>query len=88
MARYRVPDDINHLILGHFPGDTFDADIPAAQEARLVGRGQLIAEAGLAGRTRGELDEVARGLSLNPDEYPNKPSLIDAIQAETQKAGD
>lgn len=28
-------------VLGHSPGDTFTQDVPAAQERRLVGRGQL-----------------------------------------------
>lgn len=85
MARYKVPDAVNHRILGHYPGETFDADIPAAQEARLIARGQLEAVASLASKPREELDEMARALNIDPAAHPNKPSLIDAIQAATKE---
>ena len=85
MARYKVPDRVNHRILGHWPGETFDADIPAAQEARLIARGQLEAVAGLSSKSREELDAMARELNIDPAAHPNKSSLIDAIQAESKE---
>ena len=82
MATYTVAEG-SPPILGHKAGETFEADIPAAQEARLVARGQLTVVGGLGSVSREKLDEMARALSLNPDQYPNKPALIDAIQAKT-----
>lgn len=82
MGSYTVPDGAPP-ILGHYAGEQFEADIPAAQEARLVARGQLIVAGGLGPKPRSELDEMARALGMNPDKYPNKPALIDAIQAKT-----
>lgn len=82
MATYTVPEGAPR-ILGHKAGETFEADIPAAQEARLVARGQLSVAGGLGGLSREKLDEMARALGLNPDQSPNKASLIDAIQAQT-----
>ena len=83
MGRYRIPDHVNHLILGHFPGETFEADIDAAQEARLVSRGQIEIVGGLTHLSREELDTLARAHDIDPADHPNKPSLIDAIQAKT-----
>lgn len=82
MPTYKVPEG-SPSVLGHKAGDTFDADIPAAQEARLIARGQLTLVGGLDSLSREKLDEMARALSLNPEQYPNKPSLIEAIQAQT-----
>lgn len=82
MATYTVADG-SPSIMGHKAGETFEADIPAAQEARLIARGQLTVSGGLSGLSREKLDEMARVMNLNPDQYPNKTSLIDAIQAHT-----
>lgn len=81
MGSYRIPDAINHRILGRWPGDTFTADIPAALEARLVARGQLEIVGGLHRLTREELDGIAVELGIDPSDHPNKQSLIDAIKA-------
>jgi hypothetical protein len=83
MGTYRVPDHVNHLILGHYPGEQFTADIPADQEARLVARGQLEVVKSLSSRPREELDEMARALNIDPAAHSNKPSLIEAIEANT-----
>lgn len=82
MATYIVPDGAPR-VFGHKAGEQFSAEIPAAQEARLIARGQLTVAGGLASKSRAELDEMASVLNLNPDDYPNKTSLIDAIQATT-----
>jgi hypothetical protein len=37
--KYRVAGE--HDVLGHKPGSTFEAEIPADQEARLLERGSL-----------------------------------------------
>lgn len=39
MPRYRVAS--KHIVLGHKPGEEFDAELPAAQHAYLVGVGHL-----------------------------------------------
>lgn len=39
--RYRVPDHVNHIVLGHWPGEEFEAEIPPKQEARLLSSGAL-----------------------------------------------
>jgi hypothetical protein len=39
MGRYRVNDQ--RAVLGHEPGTTFEADIPEAQEKRLLASGAL-----------------------------------------------
>ena len=86
MGAYKVPDRLNHRVLGHWPGEEFDADIPAAQEARLIARGQLeVRTSGLTAKPREELDVMARELNIDPAAHPNKPSLIDAIKAETKE---
>ena len=71
-----------HEVLGHQPGEQFQTDdIPATQEAFLVAVGHLSVTGGLSTKPREELDEMARGLNIDPAAHPNKPSLIDAIQA-------
>jgi hypothetical protein len=84
MPQYTIPEG-SPDILGHKAGETFEADIPAAQEARLVARGQLQVSGGLGQMPREKLDEMARALNLNPDQFANKPALIDAITAKTPK---
>lgn len=78
---YTIPDHVNHRILEHYPGETFTADIPEAQEARLIARGQIKVAGGLSQLSRDELDAVAVQLHIDPSDHPNKPSLIDAIKA-------
>lgn len=39
MKEYEVSGEVN--VFGHSPGDVFKADIPEAQEQRLLQRGQL-----------------------------------------------
>lgn len=81
MGRYTIPADVPHSVLDHQPGETFDADLPAEQEARLVARGQITVAGGLGRVPREELDQMASALNIDPAAHPNKQSLIDAIQA-------
>jgi len=83
MGRYTIPDHIDHMILDHYPGETFEADIPAEQEARLVARGQLKVAGGLGSVPREQLDQMAREQNIDPSAHPTKPALIDAIKANT-----
>lgn len=39
MGTYRVTGE--HAVFGHQPGETFQRDIPAEQEARLIERGAI-----------------------------------------------
>lgn len=80
MGRYTIPDDINQFVLGRCPGETFNADIPPAQEARLLARGQILLAESLDNKTRPELDTLARELGVDdPEELPNKDAVIAAI---------
>lgn len=81
MGRYRIPDHVNHRVLDHYPGETFEADIPAAQEGRLIARGQIEPVGGLTNLSRDELDAIATAKNIDPADHPNKASLVDAIQA-------
>lgn len=80
-AKYTIPDDVTVEVLGHNAGDTFEADIPAEQEARLVARGQLAVSGGLGQLPREQLDAIAREHGIDPGHHPNKSSLVDAIKA-------
>lgn len=80
-AKYTIPDGVPVEVLGHKAGESFDADIPAEQEARLVARGQLAVSGGLSQLPREQLDTIAREQGIDPEQHPNKPSLIDAIKA-------
>lgn len=80
-----------HAVLGHDPGKTFEADLPADQEKFLLAAGHL--EKGkraarppvnpLKGLSRDELNKLARAEAgvPQPERLPNDQAVIDAIEA-------
>lgn len=86
MGRYRIPDGVNHRVLDHYPGETFEADLDPAQEARLIARGQLEPTTSLDALSREQLDHLAAQQGVeNPSALPNKDAVIAAIN--DQKKG-
>lgn len=73
-----------HEVHGHKPGETFTADIPAQQEALLIGSGSLVREDPLQALSRAlsrdELDALAEDSGVpDPGGLDNKDAVIAAI---------
>jgi hypothetical protein len=78
---------------GHQPGTEFEADIPEAQERRLLAKGAIKECAskqeddGLFGLSRIELNRLATEAGVeNPYGLPNKGEVIRAIEVATEPA--
>lgn len=82
-GRYTVTG--SQPVLGHRPGETFTATLPQDREARLLASGAIaLAVDELDRLTRDDLNLLAaeHGVS-DPEQYPNKQAVIDAIRVAT-----
>jgi hypothetical protein len=76
-----------HEVFEHAPGVTFDAEIPAGQEALLIASGSLVREDSLESLSRDELDALAESSGVpDPGGLANKTAVIAAIN--TTREGD
>lgn len=81
MNTYTVVGDKS--VLGHEPGETFQADIPIAQEERLIARGAI--EPGPGNTPLADPDE---SVDRSPRDGDEEPFSAELAERENNDAGD
>jgi hypothetical protein len=86
LTTYNVTGPTNFR--GHKPGETFDAELSEAEEARAIARGSIAKGEGqeekkqLEDLSRSELDAKASEVGVGePEKLPNRAAVIDAIRS-------
>lgn len=82
MTRYIVSGP--RKAFGYGPGEEFEAEIPEAQERRMIDRGaiRIAPPHGLSALSREELNALAEDAGIeDPEQLPNISAVIEAIEA-------